>query len=461
MSSFIKTIRVVKFSAFAVLFSILLSGCSILPQKKTKTDPEASKVVVWSFEEEDIWKPIKQAFEQQNKGYTMVYQKQVFDAEYENRALNSILSSQKPDIWAMPNDWVYRHKEKLYPAPAKLATALDLDNQFVPAIKQSVYFNNNIYALSPSAEPLMIYYNNDLFSRALDEVSQSDKSDEDKRKAYNLLVEPPKTWSDFTEAVRLLTKKKGEKIELSGAALGTSGIFYSQDILYLLMAQNETDIISTDARLATFNLPKQTSVGANDIPGKRAMEFYTSFADPKSDNYSWNDSLGNNIEAFGSGKAAMVFGYSGLQNTLAQRYPNLIYRKAFAPQVNMDSKKIVDLARFSAFAVSAISKAPAASWNLLALLAGDQADNYNSANRLFTSKKYGSEDISVANRTAGNPEKLSLLTARSLVLGRYPSEFDANIANAIVAVNQGTQDAKSALDLAASRSTDLLRKENW
>ncbi len=452
-----KFLKIASCFLLAIAFSVTLSGC-------TKKTVQSANLVVWSFEDEDTWKPVISAFQKANKGYTVTYVKQAFDSEYENKVLNSMLAGAGPDVWAMPNDWVYRHKEKLVPMSDKMSKVNDLDKLYVPSIKESVFIGGKTYALSPSSEPLMIYYNPKLFSDAQKASTEMYKGDSETIKANNALLQsPPKTWTEFTQAVNLLTVKDGENIAMSGVALGTDQIVNSADILYLLMMQNETDIISSDAKLATYNLPKATSTGTDDNPGVRALEFYTSFADPNSENYSWNDSLGNSIDAFANGQAAMIFGFSDLQDTLLQKYPSFKYKKAYAPQLSQDADKIVDFAKFNAYGVSRLSKNPGASWGLINTLASVDSvnTNFNTATRFYTAKKANSYNIAITSRTGGNPEKLSLATAKSLVKGRYPNEFDAIINSAITAVATGAQDAQSALDGAASKTTELLRKTDW
>ncbi|MFA4995906.1 MAG: extracellular solute-binding protein [Patescibacteria group bacterium] len=446
-----KIFKTVGYLLVALIFATTLSGCT----KKTTT---SGAIVVWGFEEEDAWKPVIKNFEKSNKGYTVTYVKQELDSGYENRALNSISSGAGPDVWAMPNDWVYRHKEKLASMPEATAKKLDLDKQYVPSVKESVYINDKIYALTPSVEPLMVYYNPTIFSSALKAYNEANKDDkETTKRASSLLFDVPGTWTDFVEASNIISANG-----VAGVALGTSKIPNSQDILYLLMKQNETSILSDNKELATFNLPKDTSTGANDNPGTRALEFYTSFADPSSENYCWDDSIGDPIDAFANGKVAMIFGYSSLQNTLLQKYPSLKYKKGFAPQLSEDAGKITDYARFTAYGVSRLSKNSAASWNLVSTLAGESIqDDFSSANRLYTSKKASSYDISLKSRTGTNPEKLSLATAHSLIKGRYPVEFDSLMNTAIDSVNSGTQEPQSALDLASDKITQLLRKETW
>jgi ABC-type glycerol-3-phosphate transport system substrate-binding protein len=451
---------VIKYSGYlliAAFFVVAFSGCT----KKAATDTTSNEIVVWSFEEEDVWKSLKKDFISENKTANIVYEKQVMDSGYENRVLNSILSGQGPDVWAMPNDWVYRHKDKLVSIDK---SEFDL-SKYVPSVADSVQTDDKIYALTPYSEPLMIYYNDKLIQKTLDEYSEKNSGRDQQQArtdANNLLNSIPKTWTDFTKAIKLLTQKDSSgKITIAGAALGTGRVTNANDILYLLMLQNETKITTSDYNLATFNLPNQAPIDTAEIPGQRALDFYTSFSNPKSTNYTWDDSLGNDVEAFTSGKVAMIFGYDTLQNTFAQKYPDFQYKKAFVPQLNQESDKIIDYARFNAYGVSAHSRNgnTALSWDFVKMLAAN--GDIVSGKNVYTAQKASSYDISLANRDSSNPEKLSLATARSFIKGRYPTDFDQSIKNMIYAVNNGIQDSKSALDLSAVNITDLLRKENW
>ncbi len=453
--------KISSYILIAIFFSIALSGCT----KKDKEDPKAKEIIVWSFEDEDIWKPVAKTFATKYKGYKLIYQKQTFDSDYENRVLNSILSNQGPDVWNMPSDWVYRHKDKLASISKK---GIGID-KYIQSINQSVTFDEKVYALSPYAEPLMVYYNPKIFENALREYNDANTGSENienRKEASRLLREVPQTWTDFIKTVNLITKiDQDNQFEISGVAMGTDKISNSADILYLLMLENETKILSDNLKQANFNLPVDTAQETKDIPGLRALEFYTSFSDPSSENYSWDDSLGNDIEAFVEGKTAMIFGYSSLQNHLSQKYPNFRYKRAFTPQLTAESSKVVDYAKSNVFAVTALTskyaEKPKACWNLLNILSSESpADSFNSALKVHTSIK-ASGDVDFGDRNTNSPEKVSLATAKSLVKGRDPVEFDRIIRQSIAAVNQGDQDLQSALDTAARDITDILRKENW
>lgn len=446
-----------------VLATTLISGCSSRNASTTKT------LTIWAFDDEDVWKPIiKEAQRDVAKGYEINYVKKTLNDSYEDDALNSILSGQGPDVWAMPNDWVYRHKDKLTPMPDSLikSSKLNLDDQFVPAIKQSSYFDNKIYALSPTVDTLMVYYNEKLFQDTLDEFNASHKGEtnaEARKTATKLLSQVPTTWSDFTEASKLISVRSGSGFSRSGVAMGAANnINSSEDILYALMLQDGTKMTSDDYSLATFNLPQTTSAGANEVPATKALEFYNSFSNSASANYSWNSSMPNNIESFVNGQTAMIFGFESLSNHLAQVYPGFKYKKAPLPQIGTANDIAKDYASYITFAVPKLSNFSEAAWQTINLLSTSEASSYANTVQISQSAIQKNFQISLKDREGNNsPGKLQTQTAQTWVKGRYPNEADSAIKTAIENVTVGQQGAQSALDLAASTITTLLRKNTW
>lgn len=442
-------------------FSVALSGCSFQKKPASTATAVSNVVVAWGFEEEDVWKPIVSSFQSSNKGLILKYYKQNFDDEYENKLLNSILAGQGPDVFPMPSDWIYRHKEKLAAAPADAktnSTGIAPYTQYAPAVKDLITFDGKYYALPTTFEPLIVYYNPKLFQNAVDAYNNTHKGNEftdARKKMAALLQEPPKNWGDFLEVAKTLTIKNGSVITQSGLGMGTSSINNSQDILYLLMLQNETRILSEDLKIATFNSPKDTVLDPKNVPGKKALDFYTSFANPSSANFTWSDSLGNNVQAFADGKVAMIFGYSSLQKAFLQSYPTFKYKKAYAPQLGQEQYVTTDYAKFMAYGVSKISKNIGASWNLVKSLS--QSNSLVETNKSFTPAKQAASERNSSN----SPEKSESATARTFTKGRYPIQFDEQMKGAISVVNSSTQDSKTALDLAAVGITDLLKREQW
>ena len=92
-------------------------------------------------------------------------------------------------------------------------------------------------------------------------------------------------------------------------ALATRNINAPFDIQALVMLQNLTTMVNEDRTQALFNLT-QKQEGKDIHLGTEGLKFYTSFADPRSPNYSWNTEAGDSVEAFASGRAVMMVGYA-------------------------------------------------------------------------------------------------------------------------------------------------------
>lgn len=446
-----------------IMVSTLISGCSL------RSTPSAPKTfVIWGFDDEDVWKPIiKEAEKDSLKGFDVKYAKKTLDDSYENNSLNSILSGQGPDVWAIPNDWVYRHKDKLAPMPDGVvkSSKINLDEQFVPAIKQSGYFDGKIYSLSPTVDTLMIYYNEKLMENTLEEynnANEGESNDENRKRASELLSQVPSTWSNLVESSKLITQRSGDSIVRSGIALGTSNnIQNSDDILYALMLQNGAKLTSDDFKLATFNLPQNIS-GSSNLPGKSALDFYTSFANPGSPNYSWNQSMPDSVEAFTQNKVAMIIGYGSLANYFAQIYPDFSYKKAPLPQIGTSNENVVDYALYNTFVVPRLSNNVSDAWSFIISLSTDQSSTYSSTIKLPVSKKDNDFQPSLRDREGDNaPNETQIQTAQVFVKGRYPKEINQIIKAMINNVNTGQQDSQTALDTAANTITNLLRKNTW
>ncbi len=145
---------------------------------------------------------------------------------------------------------------------------------------------------------------------------------------------PKKTWQELTEVVRKKTKRKGSYISQSGLAIGTAyNVESAFDILSLLMLQYKTPMVSDDRTKAYFSGSINTEEGKVIFPGVRALDFYTSFSNPKSSNYSWNNGMPDSLEAFISGKTAFVIDYSYQAPIIKKRSPYLYFVVGVMPQV--------------------------------------------------------------------------------------------------------------------------------
>ena len=175
-----KFIKFMTTATLAIVFAVTLTGCGT----STSTSVDKS-LVIWGFQDEDVFASIIEDFKS-NSSYSnlkITYVKKSLDDYYENDSLNSILSGQGPDVWAIPNDWVYRHKDKLASFPDTIFT--DGDTKIVPAdyfasvVQSDGFFDNKVYAMTPAIDVLRIYYNPTLIDAAQDRIRNNESLSED------------------------------------------------------------------------------------------------------------------------------------------------------------------------------------------------------------------------------------------------------------------------------------------
>lgn len=453
-----KFLKVFGTSTLAVAMALTLTGCG------TTTTAKPNSIVIWGFVDEDVFTPIIKDFKTQNKGITVTYVKKTLDGNYEDNALNSILSGQGPDVWAIPNDWVYRHKDKLSAMPATMLTSKKIvaKDYFADVVMQNNVFDNQIYGLSPTIDVLQAYYNPTIFDNSRSNINKNLGSNNSTLASSlsQILNKFPITWGEFNQIIPYLTTKNGSTITTAGAAIGTSGnVSNAQDLLSLLMLQNQTKMLSDDLSQATINLPVKNAAGADVFSGKNSLDFYTSYANHGAPNYAWNATMPNDVQAFVQGKVAIIFGYSDLAIYLRQVYPNFQFQQALMPQVG-DINNIVDYAHYTSYVVPNASPNTQLAWQFIQSLSTDEASTYRSATKEISSKKVETEVV-LKNRGAGTPSQDQIKTAQSWNKGRYPVDIDAQFKQAIDRVNSSSQNSQASLDTAASNITELLRKKTW
>ena len=454
-----KLLKITGTSCLALVLMVTLTGCSSKPKVAGPNE-----LVVWGFVDEDAMKPIIKDFNATKKNVTVKYFKKNLDADYENASINSILSGQGPDVWAIPNDWVYRHKDKLAPVSDSLLKTKKVTpkDYFADFIIDDSTFDNKMYAMPASSDVLQVYYNTELLDAARIRARKS-TSGEEGQTINRILNNLPATWEEMEKIVPWITVRSGNSIQQGGISIGTDeNVTNSNDILSLLMIQNQTKMLSEDLTQSTFNLPIKNTAGANIFPGKNALDFYSKFSDPLNPSYTWNTSLGNDVTAFVEGKVTAIFAYSNLTSYLQQSYPQLQFKRGLVPQVG-DLNPVVDYANYTTFVAPAASNNNVgAAWEFIISISTTSSGSYKSATKELSNKKYTGEDQVLKSRASSNaPSDILLNTMTTWNKGRYPVEVDEQLKSAISRVNNRSQSSQASLDTAAANITSLLRKETW
>lgn len=369
---------------------------------------------------------------------------------YLEDAINAIAANNGPDVMIAPNDIMPQFKDKLVPMPdGSLADASakqnDLEvyqNRYPDVVYQNNILDNKIYAVPMSIASLKMYVNTGWFNTKLNEYRLANPRDPKNDQMQALLQNGINNWDDFVTLIRFFTKKSGDKLTAPAAVIGTSdNIPRAPDLLTVIMMQNGARMVSEDLSTALFHT-KQNMFSNIDYPGTKGLEYYISFADPKSDNYTWNSAQGDAIRAFAEQKVPIMFDYSAAKSEVSLISPGFNYTVLNIPQIR-ETRNPVNFARFDNLVVPKSTKNAKLSWKFIFFA----TDQINSIDYFVITEKQ-----SALNIPADDPLRYAK--------GWYnPNtiKVDEIFRTVIKQVNEG-KDPQTALDGAAGQITTLLGK---
>lgn len=273
-------------------------------------------------------------------------------ATYDADLTRAFASGTGPDLFLIRQDYAFKDQSEIATIPDSAISQAQFENTFVTAAAP-LFSQQGALAIPLLADPLVLYWNKDMLASA----------------GY---TRPPAHWSDFFMlAQKVSVKDSAGSIRKSAVALGEfDNVRNAKDVLSTLMLQAGGTITSFDTagHLVSALIPKSGSgIGA----AESALRFYTEFADPSKDDYSWNRALPDAQQAFIAGDLALYIGYASEAPALTRGNPNLNFGIAPLPQVLSADADLntMSAARVWGFAAARTSKNPSAAVTVAAALA--------------------------------------------------------------------------------------------
>ena len=363
-----------------------------------------------TFEDSENMQVLLEAYRQLHPNVQVVYSKKNVDT-YEQDLLNALASGSGPDIFSIHNSWLAAYTDKIAAAPDTVFNLKQYQDAFVDTAVEDFTKDGKIYGVPLSVDSLGLYYNKDLLGTAG-------------------IAVPAKTWSELATQTRKLTRQdQSGYFQRSGVAIGLSqNVNRAVDIYYLFMLQLG---FRPEGLLNGYGYSFSQSLQKNNTtytPAKDALDFYTSFADPSSQNYTWNTRSDYSIDAFTNGRAAYLYSYSYTRATIKQKSPNLRFDVSPVPQFNL-SDPAVNFANYWGEVVSKQTKNQAVAWDFLKFISSkDALDKYYAQNKQPSSRKdlieLQIQDPEIGTFSAAN------LTAHSLPRPAQ-AKFDAVVGQTI------------------------------
>ncbi len=412
----------ITFAALAVMFALSGFGCKSVPADVAERTKPITLEYWTVYDDVDTINALADAYRQDHPYITFKIRQFRAD-EFYQQFVEALADGTGPDIISVQNKSLGQYQSKLAVMPQSvedttvkvvqgqfsnqtvynnqtitLPNATAIGKEYVQAVGQDVVRNNKVYGLPLSFDTLALYYNKDL----LDRVG---------------IAEPPKTWDEFVADVQKLTKfdkANNNKIIQAGAALGVgNNVPASEDILYVLFRQSGVPFVGSNGK-AVFNNTGGTTIEQSGP--FTVLDFYTDFANPTKDRYTWNAGIENALDNFTHGSVAFFFGYYYNYPLIKQRAPQLNFDVVAIPQLNTNSP--VNAANYWVQTVPLKSPHQAQAWAFLNYIAHSNANKayLQKSARPAAIRSYLASQLQAANAGAtSTPAVLSPFAAQALV----------------------------------------------
>ncbi len=369
--------------ALVSVLALVGAGCTKGPTPEAVKASQPVTLDIWGvIDDVDVYAPVLDAYRKMHPNIQINYRRLRLE-EYEQKMLEGMAEDRGPDIFLIHHDWVTKYQSRITPMPktteigysvttgtikkektweARVEPTITLKDyraQYADAVLRDTIRTVNvsedplrqdlqerIVALPVSLDTLGLYYNKDLLNAAG-------------------IPNPPETWQDFQDQVKKIVKFDQENVILQAAAgIGTArNVERATDILTVLMMQNGARMTDDAGNLFFHVIAPELSGQREEPPSYSALTFYTDFANPSKETYTWNGQQPNSLDAFVQGKTAFFFGYAYHLPQIRARAPKLNLGITKLPQI--EGNPVKNLANYWAWTVSKKAKNPAVAWNLV------------------------------------------------------------------------------------------------
>lgn len=323
------------FGLFIVFAVLVFSG--ILPIFNRMPAGVYGEVTIWgTFPNIALARPLEEFNREAGGTFQVLYiekRKESFDIEL----VEALASGRGPDIILLPHDLIVRHQDKIFPIPFETLSVRKFLDTFIE--EGEMYISTRgVLALPFSIDPLVMYWNRDLFQAAA-------------------ISKPPAFWDEFFTLSLDLTKTDNAlNIIESAVALGEfQNVEHAKEILSLLIMQAGNPIVAVEN--GSLQSVLDQSAGLDIAPAESALRFFTEFSNPAKSVYSWNRALPNSKEMFLAGDLAVYFGFASELSDIRAKSPHLNFDVALMPQIR-DGKRQMTFGRMTGFAVLRDSRNP-------------------------------------------------------------------------------------------------------
>ncbi len=386
--------------AFIGFFAVAaLAGVFFLSTHNGVGDPEdqrfGERVVIWGTLNRSNFERILTDLGSVEEAIDVVQYVQIDARNFEDTLVNAIAEGRSPDLVILPHELLVSERAKLKPISynedeggISVRTFRDTYVDGAEIFMRS----DGIYGIPFAVDPLIMYWNRDLFSSSG-------------------LSAPPKTWETLVgETTKAITRVNDRReITQSAVAFGEySNVSHAKDILAMLFLQAGSSLV--DEQDGRYRVTMNKSNANSLATGSAVLFFYTQFAIPSQNLYSWNRSRALDRSEFLGGTLALYFGKGSEYASLERENPNLNFDVAQVPQ-GSDVTVFRNYGDFYAFAIPRATQNPNGAYALARFLGSPE-------NAEVIARAYNLSPVHRSTLTEGSDEPIQDVLYRSALISR-------------------------------------------
>ncbi|MCF7815576.1 MAG: extracellular solute-binding protein [Candidatus Pacebacteria bacterium] len=333
----IRPFEIALIGVFAVAAIIGLIFLSNYTAKNSETDKiYGESVVIWGTLDKKVMDDFLFELTQTNKSLSVVDYVQVDSRSFDNKFVNAIADGVAPDLIIMPHTNLVSLQSKLQPISFDSLPERTFKDTYIDGA--SIFLRSDgVYGIPFAADPLVMYWNKDIFSSGG-------------------LASPPKTWEALVSQTVKALVRKNDNLEITQSALAFGeyvNVAHAKEVLAMLFMQSGSSLV--EERDATYSVTLNRETGNALSSGDAVLTFYTQFAMPNKDLYTWNRSKRLDRTEFLGGSLALYFGLGSERKSLVRENANLNFDMAPVPQ-GSEATILRDYATFYAFSIPRSSR---------------------------------------------------------------------------------------------------------
>ena len=300
------------FGILAVIAVILLS--TFQPGQDEALSKYGDRVLIWGTVPEDAFDRIIMDLSDNDPGFTVVDYQRIDARTFNETFVNAIAEGRSPDLVLLPNSELVRQRSKLQAISYDTIPERNFRDAYIDGA-DIFRFADGIYAIPFAVDPLILYWNRDLFASAG-------------------FAQPPTTWEYVVSTIvpSLSARDNNRTIQQSAIAFGEfQNIRNAKETILMLALQSGSNMIYERDQRYVIDLNYSSSANTTP-PLTAALQFYTNFSNPNAQLYSWNRQQQLDRLAFIAGDLALYFGFGSEVEDIRDQNPNLSFDVTAVPQ---------------------------------------------------------------------------------------------------------------------------------